>query len=518
MKRDPQRFSDEHFDIVIIGGGILGAFLAHESTRRGFRTALLERDDFASGTTSASGKVLHGGLRYLQHLEPGLAAESNRAQRRIASLAPRLVRPLPFLVPARTGNLREATVLRGGAWTWRIARRLLAGDPDLPTPRYLSRSSLQAVIGQSRTQRFSGAMRFHDYQIRSPERLTVALLADAYEHGAAVANYLEVKRIAPPSDGRLRYMTARDRLSNKELTVHGRMFVNAAGPWGVTLAESVDGSLTGTAFAKGIHVILDRPEPPAALALPLSAQRAGSALGKERRVFLMPWEGRTLAGATYRAFEENDPGRARPGRREVREFLQRFHREWPEFELDDARPVFAYAGLYPIFDGGSSDATTFEASLRPRVIDHEKRGGPAGLVSAISVKLTGAWELAEDVLEIVSAKLEGSGSAPADPSARELRRATPTPLRSSGITHVPAGGSLGRQQVADMIEAAVEEEMARTVPDFLFRRTWLGHFGPPERDDLEFIGRRMGRYLGWEQPEIAEQMSRVREAYGAVPG
>lgn len=515
MYRDVKRLSEETFDLVIVGGGILGGFLAHESARRGVQTALIERNDFASGTTSASGKVLHGGLRYLQHLEPGLAAESSREQSRISSLAPGLVRPLAFVVPARTGRPREAAMLRGGAWTWRVARKVFPGDGRLPPPRFLRRSALEDVLGRPTVEGFSGAMRFHDWQIRSPERLTVALVCDAREHGAAVANYVEAVDVRT-SRGRVQGVSAADGRNGRRFDVRGRIVVNAAGPWGAHLAASVDGSLSDTGWAKGMHVVVDLPEPPAAVALPLTGEAAGSALGTERRIFLMPWEGRTLVGATYSPYN-GDLDDVRPEPDRVGRFLDGLHREWPQFGLDGAKPLFAYAGLYPIFGGRSAEGETFEASLRPRIVNHGNNGGPSGLISAISVKLTGAWRLAEEVLEIVEKELDRSGAASVLPSNRSLRRATPTPLALDDRDVAPQGRDWNRDDVGRMVDIAVTEEMAVTVSDFIFRRTWLGHLGRPDPDLLAFISRRMGRRLGWDEPERAAQIERAVAGYRGVP-
>lgn len=518
MDRAIHRLADETFDIAIIGGGVLGGFLAHEAARRGYRTALVEARDFASGTTSASGKVLHGGLRYLQHLEVGLAAEANREQGRIAELAPKLVRPLPFVVPARTGDLRESATMRLGALGWKITRPLMPGRAPLPSSDFLGRSELARLLGKERTRPFSGAMRFHDYQLRSPERLTVALICDAHEHGAVVANYTEAVGLRQTSD-RIDGVEAVDRLHGREVAVRARMTVNAAGPGGAVLANSVDGSLQRTGFAKGVHVLLDVPEPPAAIALPLRGESSGSILGKERRIFLMPWEGRTLAGATYAPYRD-DPRNVRPEKEEAEAFLCDLRREWPQLGLDDATPLFAYAGAYPIFEQDETGEDTFAASLRPRIVDHEATGGPAGIVSAVSVKLTGAWKLAEDTLTVVEEKLGEGGRAGRDlPSERELARARPGPTSTAAAVFVGGGdedAELGALE--GMIDAAVEREMARSLTDVLFRRTWMGHLGRPGDDRLRFMSRQMGRRLDWGAEEMAREVDRAIDVYIPVEG
>lgn len=518
MDRDTSRLSEGTFDVVVIGGGVLGGFLAHEASLRGLRTALLEARDFASGTTSASGKVLHGGLRYLQHLELGLAAEASREQRRIAHLVPELVRSVPFLVPARRGKVREAAMSRLGSWAWRFVRPLLPADDRLPSSDFLDSSDLTRRIGSRRARPFSGAMQFHDYQIRFPERLTVALISDACQRGAVAANYVEVVDLRTSGD-RVDGVDAVDRLDGREITVRGRVTVNATGPGGATIARSVDGSLAGTGFAKGVHVLLDLPEPRAAMALPLRGESSGSILGRERRVFLMPWEGKTLVGATYSSHGDEEPWKVRPEPTEVRSFLEDLRREWPELELDRATPLFAYAGLYPIFEAGGSGDDTYSASLRPRIVDHEKKGGPADFVSAVSVKLTGAWKLAEDVLTLVQEKLGTEHRDAPAPSTRTLARATPSPLPSASES-LPAGGLDGVPEgdLARMIEAAVEDEMARSLEDVLFRRTCLGHLGRPDDARLERAARIMGRRLEWSPDELEEQMDQVRGGYRAVEG
>lgn len=515
MIRDIQGLADGEFDIVIVGGGILGAFLAYESARRGYRTALLEADDFAGGTTSSSGKVLHGGLRYLQHLEFDLVAESAREQRRIAELAPRLVRRLPFVVPVREGNIREALTMRLGAWGWNVMRPLLPSDHALSGSDFLSGTELAELLPRAADSGVSGGMRFHDYQIRSPERLTVALLHQASVNGAKVANYLEAVGF-PRSKDRVEAVRAIDHREGREITVDGRMILNAAGPWGAAIAATVDGSLARMGFAKGAHVVLDRPEPSAAVALPLQPQTAGSMLGTERRVFLMPWEGRTLVGATYSPYDRA-PDTVRPERSEISAFLTNLHEQWPEFALDRAKPLFAYAGLYPIFDAKANTSDdTFQASLRPRIVDHEAAGGPSGLLSAVSVKLTGAWKLADEVLTLADEKLGMVKPRPPEEGPGHLPKAHPTPLPSSAAPGKCPRGGYARDELVEMVDVAVEDEMAFTVPDFLFRRTWLGHIGCPDDDVLDLLARRMGRRLGWDDARIEEEIRRTRATYSAV--
>lgn len=506
MRRDLDRLVSDRFDLAVVGGGVLGAFLAWRAAAAGWKVALLEARDFGSGTTSGSGKVLHGGLRYLSSARLGLTLRAQRDQALIRRLAPRLVRPLPFLVPGDDWTRR--LLLQAGSWAWRAVTRVGPGDDSLPPPRLVGASET-ATRFPGRGKEVSGGLLFHDYQLRSPERLTLSVVDEAVRHGAVAANYTEVVGLRS-AGGEVEGVLARDTLTGREFEVVARRVVNATGSWTPLVIRDAGLEPPEVALAKGIHVILDRPEPETALALTVrEGEGDGAGTARRRRIFVMPWEGRTLLGASYEPYGGR-PEDCRPTRTDVQDLLNTVNGDWPELALRSGEVVFAYAGSYPVFGRGRAPSDRYGASLHPLVLDHGERGEMKGLLSVVATKFTTAPSLAERVLARLSAGLDG-GAGTAKPALNPLPRARPAPLE--GLDTVDAESLASVSLLRAMVTEAVEEEMSLRLADFVFRRTWLGHMGAPSEDALELVARAMAERLGWGERRVLKEKESVNSRY-----
>lgn len=505
MNRDLDQLVRTKFDILVIGGGILGAFAAWEAARTGLNVALVERDDFGSGTTAGSGKVLHGGLRHLQHGDLRAAVESLREQARIAALAPALVRPLPFAAPPRADSALDGLRLRAAAVAWRWVPRLVGDRATLPPARFVKEDAAAESVGGPGGGR-GGALLYHDLQLRSPERLTLAVVKAAHESGAAVANHVEALRFLArgETDGGAR---VRDRLAGHRFEVRARLVLNTSGPWTPSLAEAEGWEFPSVAYGRGFHVVADLKEPLCALALPW---RDDGVRAAARRIFVMPWEGLTLIGPAYGAYGGR-PDDVAPTSGEVDRFVARFSEAWPELGLRRSHVRFAYAGLYPIFGRTGAPAKSFEASRSPLIFDHDMHGGPRGAISVMSVKLTTARALASQVVRLALTRLDGARGRRDESDGRPLTAARMWP------TEMPPEADFLQGEDASslerLVERAVGEEMAMTLPDFVFRRTPVGHLGHPGTRVMDKIGRAMARRLGWTSSETVEQILDVERVY-----
>lgn len=506
MNRDLDRLSSTKFDVLVIGGGILGAFATWQAARRGLSVALVERNDFGSGTTAGSGKILHGGLRHLQHGDLRSAVESLREQARIAALAPDLVRCLPFVVPPRADSALDGLLLRTAAVVWRWIPRLVGERARLPDPQFVRGAAVAEDLWGSGGEPGQGALRYHDLQVRSPERLTLAVVKAAHEDGAAVANHAEALRFLSIGE-RDRGAEVRDRLGGDRFEVRARLILNAAGPWTPSLVGGGARPFPSVAFGRGIHLVADLEEPPCALALPW---RDAEVSEPRRRIFVTPWEGLTLIGAAYAGYGGHLDEIA-PISVEVDRFVERFSAAWPEFGLERSRVRFAYAGLYPIFGRARSSARSFTASRSPLIVDHDVRGGSGGVISVMSVKLTTARALASEAVRLAVARLAGDDARDDDVEGVTLSGARMWP------TEIPPEQDFLQSEDESSLEGlvgrAVDEEMARTMGDFVLRRIPVGHRGHPGARALEKIGRAMGRRLGWTSTQTAEQILSLERVY-----
>jgi glycerol-3-phosphate dehydrogenase len=516
--REPGRLERDQFDLVVIGGGILGAFIAWDATARGLRTALMERDDFSAGTSSASGRVLHGGLRALQHLDVSAAAESLREREIIAHLAPGLSRPLPFLFPGAAG-ITDQVVLRTAAAVWNSFARSALGASGSGAQFAGSRHDLDPAFSNWAPH---GGLVVHDRQLISAERLVLAVLAAAVDGGAVVVNRVECQEILS-SNGRVEGVQALDRESGNLFQVSAPWVLNAAGPWAVDLWPAESSARPPVSFARGIHLVADLPVPQIALGLAWTEQSVSGRVPRSRRVFVMPWAGSALIGASFEPGGLVPSGPIEPSADEILRFVTEMSRRWPGLELSMDRVRYAVAGLYPIFGRGPSNPGTFSVARRPLICDHRERGGPDGLITGISVKLTTARAVAERMVDRVAARFDRSLAPCSTATADPLPFALPSPVPGLGF-----GPLENPAEAARLAAAAADREQARTFADVFLRRSTIGQHGLPARDVLDGAGMALAAALEWSVERREIEIRRFEEFYdrlglsrrvsGAPPG
>src|SRR5581483_8487842 len=250
MKRNLEALVGEVFDLLIIGGGITGAGVALDAALRGWRVALIDKGDFASGTSSVSSKLVHGGLRYLEHAEFRLVYEALHERRRLLRNAPHQVRPLRFVLPFYRGA-------RVPPWKWRLGLTLydlLAGTDNLAHSRSLNVAQLRREFPSLHTDGLVGGTAYFDAQM-DDARLCIDVLQTAAGQGAVVANYVEATAFVR-TDGVIHGVRAVDHLTGEEFEITARVLLNATGPWGDAVRRMA-GDDTGPLMqpTKGVHVV-----------------------------------------------------------------------------------------------------------------------------------------------------------------------------------------------------------------------------------------------------------------------
>src|SRR5438128_787827 len=259
MTRDLDALTDRTFDVLVVGGGIYGLTIAYDAALRGLSVALVERDDFGSGTSFNHLRTIHGGLRYLQSLDVGRARESVCERRTVARIAPQSVRPLPFAVPLYRSLLRGKLAMRAGFALDRLVavgrNRGIAASHRLPGGRVVSRSHAIQRFPGLRRQGLTGAAVFYDYVTTEPDRFTFSFAVAATEHGAVLANHVEA--VAPLVDAggrRVVGVSARDMLASGTLEIAARVVVNATGA-GVDRLLTPLGASTGIRMLKAMNLV-----------------------------------------------------------------------------------------------------------------------------------------------------------------------------------------------------------------------------------------------------------------------
>jgi glycerol-3-phosphate dehydrogenase len=394
MIRDIGRLETGVFDLLVVGGGIYGAWTAYTASLLGLDTALIERDDWASGTSSASSKLIHGGLRYLERLRVGQVHKSLVERKRLARLAPHRVTPLRFAIPLYRGD-------RVGKWRLRAGLSLYdaiagAGQP-VSRHEYLSAGETARRYPFLAAGGLKGAFTYGDC-LTDDSRFTLEVVAAAAGAGAAVANYVTAERLLT-AGGRAAGVVAVDRNGGTTMEVRARVVVNATGPWAPSV---MDGAAAPgpTRLVKGVHLVL--PALPVGDAFLLFTRR-------DRRVcFVIPWCGRTLLGTTDTDFA-GDPAEARVDAADVDYLLTEVRRVLPQVGWDRSSILGGFAGVRALRD---APGQTAESLSREWILESPM----PGLLVSTGGKFTSARPDARKIVGRVLGMVGRSGRS-ADPTS-----------------------------------------------------------------------------------------------------
>ncbi len=423
---------DQQYDLIVIGAGINGAGIARDAALRGLSVALFDKTDIAGGTTSWSSRLIHGGLRYLEHAEIGLVRESLRERERLLHTAPHLVHPLPLTIPIYSWDRRGPLLIRIGM----IGYDVLSFDKSLPRHHMMSaRQAIDHVPGVS-PEGLAGAARYYDAQVEFPERVAVESAIDAAAHGADVRTGVEVVDLIVEA-GVVRGVEWVDADTGESGRARASVTSNVAGPWVDTVLAELDLAdmprfIGGT---KGSHIVVD-PFPGAPKdAMYVEAKSDG------RPYFIIPWNDLYLIGTTDIRYD-GDLDRIVPSEDEIRYLLDEANLVIPSAGLTRERVLYAYAGLRPLPyqpEGKESGITR-----RHIVRDHAPR--VEGLLSIIGGKLTTYRNLSEEAVDAVYRKLG--------------RKAPPSPTRTAPLPGAAANVDAVRRKLIDNGPAWLEARSA----------------------------------------------------------
>ncbi|HEU5400196.1 MAG TPA: glycerol-3-phosphate dehydrogenase/oxidase [Terriglobales bacterium] len=367
----------QQFDIVIIGGGINGVAIARECALAGRDVLLLEQNDFASGTTSRSTRIIHGGLRYLQYAEIGLVRESLQERDRLLRERPQLVRPLRFVLALDGGSRFSALQIRTGLWLYgKLAGNRWSADPHRSAAR-----QLEAELDSGRSW---SLFEYDDAQCEFPERLVAEWAVEAATAGATLCNYalvLDIEQV----NGRVTGVLCRDRLSGRECSIACNRVINATGPWVDKMCAEASvptgGRLVGG--VRGSHLVLPQ--------FPGAPETALYTHGVDRRpIFVVPWNHQILLGTTE-VPDSSDPSSVAPSAGEIDYLLQSANKLFPRAGLGVSDVHYAFAGIRPL---PFMEDTAPSAITRKALLYDHRQDGVEGMISVIGGKLTTAASLA----------------------------------------------------------------------------------------------------------------------------
>ena len=555
MKRDIEKIKSAAFDLVIIGGGITGACLAHDAALRGLRVALVEKNDFGMSTSSASSKLLHGGIRYLQKLQFGKVRESARERTYFQIIAPHITTTIPFLIPTIQGSIMKgrAALLAGMNLYRAICSGLngLVSDPSKKVEfgAFFSKSKvLELVPMLTAIDGLNGAHTLFESHMHNSERMTLAFIKSAVHNGSQAANHVAVQRLIS-TDKRVTGVHCRDTLSGEEFQIEAKMVVNAAGPFlpGInSQIESLRLFKNTTGFSKGVHIVVRQLEEKYALALSSGKKTEGLVTRGGRHIFMIPWRGRTLIGTTNVPFADK-LDKVRVTVKDIDDFLQDINAIVPGLSLENGDVHYAFAGLYPLISD-EIKTDTYQGTGEYQVVDHSEQGGPEGIVSVMGAKYTTARAIAEQAVDLIGRKM----SMP-DPRCRTAS----VPLFEGRIDNLEQFIAKKQQHYREILPAqtvhdlivshgsevdkvidycrnqagyleklseeretlvgevayAVEHEMACTLDDVVFARTGLGTIGHPGTEVLNRVVKVIGPLLAWDEPRCRDEIEAVERRY-----
>jgi glycerol-3-phosphate dehydrogenase len=513
-----QPLEGERFQVIVIGGGINGVAIARECARAGRRTLLVEQHDFAAGTTSRATRIIHGGLRYLEHGELGLVRESLLERRRLLQERPHLVHPIHFLLALDQNSSRSTFALRTGLWLYRRlgGGRLQAGSS------LKDQQKLERLLDSGR--RWS-VFSYEDAQCEFPERLVTEWLVEAMEAGAVARNHTQVLAV-DVRHRRVAGVLLRDQLIGKEERVEATWIINATGPWADRLCQRsrIETTQPMVGGIRGSHIVLPR------FAGAPDAAVYTEALDK-RPIFVIPWNEQVLVGTTEVA-DQGDPGKVQASLEEIDYLMRSFVHLFPQVKLSAADIRYTFAGVRPLPFAPKEDAG---AVTRKHYLHDHSQDGAEHMISVIGGKLTTAAELARQCAAKIGVSSKSSKTiavASAESAALLLDQWVIEIGNVGGISEDTARGivewhgkraldisrmaqrspdlraplcSHSEHIVAEAVDA-IAGECAATLGDVLLRRVPVALGACWSAACSREAAARIGAAMGWDESQSAAQL------------
>jgi len=467
MNRDLAALTAAQFDLLVIGGGIIGAGIVRDAALRGLRAALIDKGDFASGTSSASSKLIHGGFRYLEQGAFRLVSESCRERAILQRIAPHLVRPQAFLFPVYERDRRSLSAIRLGAtlYDWLAGSRNISPHESLSAARARMKEPALTPAG------LRGAVVIHDCQ-EDDARFCLDNLLHAAELGAVCANYCELTGFITRED---RIIAGRvlDQQSHESFEIAARVFINAAGPWVERVAglAPFGGDAVRLSPTKGVHLLV--PRLTQGHAIIFQTRRDG------RNMFVLPWGECSLIGTTDTDWD-GDPGHAQADAGDVEYLLAEVNRLFPDRRLAVTEIITTFAGVRALLR--AEDDAPSRRSREHRIVRQGRN-----FLSIAGGKYTTYRLIAKQVVDQVSATPCRTADAP-------LPQHRPTPAGEKICDALAVFAS-------DVVHAC-DYEMALTVCDVMRRRTGLALSQHGDVETAGIVARLMANHLHWSDAQM----------------
>lgn len=534
--RNFQEIQNTAYDLIVIGGGINGAGVARDAALRGLKTILLEKGDFAGGTTSCPSRLIHGGLRYLEYFEFNLVRESLREREILLRTAPHLVRPLQLSIPIYRNGARPYRLIQAGM----ILYDLFSYDKTIPNHRMLAFNQTRQLFRALNPTELKGAAQYYDAQVVYAERLCLENILSAQEAGATVLNYVQVTQLERQAS-HISAVVCQDHLTGEEFTIPAgeqTVVANIAGPWVDRVLKTGKDRLCDRALiggTKGSHIIV--PSFPGAPDTALYVEAASD----NRPYFIIPWLDRFLIGTTDIPFH-GDLDQVKADDEEVDYLIAETNRIVPTAQLTREDVLYTYSGVRPL---PNTDADSPGSITRKHILHDHTPDGVANLISLIGGKWTTYRQVGEEYVDAAYRKL-GRSVPTCHTRKKELPGAIDLtdPARAETVKHYQSqlplvtidhvfrlyGARAPRvlaltEQAPDLAERitgtgldikaqivyAVQSELAHTLLDICCRRTLIAMAGNYGFDALPAITETLKKHCDWSQERCDRQVEAYRK-------
>ncbi len=540
MKRFFDNQKHDHYDVIIIGGGISGAFVAYEAATRGLKVALFEKGDFGEATSAATSKLIHGGLRYLANLEFGLVRESLTERRVLENIAPNFVYPLPIIIPTYNNIKNSKVILTAGmllydllsydkSWTWDDSKKI-------PFHKTISKKKTKELAPIIPQKRLSGSSIFYDCQNINPERLTLNVIKSAIHWGAHVANYAKVDQLIV-EDHTVKGVLVTDLHTNEKHRITADITVNGTGPWSdIVLNNTTNHQHSDHHIrrSEGIHIITKKMIKDHAITIITK---------KKRHIFLLPWRNHTIIGTTDKAYE-GLPDKYRVSKKSLEELLEEINSSLGhEHHISTEDLLFVYGGMRPLVEKQTEG--TYNSSRRYELCDNSK-DGLNRLFTVEGGKYTTSRNLAENLIKMISKKLKrdlgksithesylkdsaiknmGNFIAELKKKYNSFSNKTIEYIgRNYGErSHQIFELAINNSSLADVltpdgeilaeVSFVLKEEMAYKLSDVFFRRTGIGTLGYPGDENFKKVVDLCKIHFNWTKEKTQEEINEVMEKF-----
>jgi len=420
---------DQHFQVVVIGGGINGVAVARQCARAGKHTLLVEQNDFASGVTSRSTRIIHGGLRYLEHGELDLVRESLRERERLLRERSHLVHPMNFLLLLNETSQRSAMKVRAGLWLY----QRMAGKSPSKDATEMELKRLERALDAGHRWSFYN---YEDAQCEFPERLVAEWLMEAVDAGAIVRNHMEALAV-DVSHGRTHGVLLRDQITGRDQRVDAGWVINCSGPWAdrVCQRSSIRMAKPMLGGVRGSHIVLPRFSGSPSAAVYTEAVDS-------RPIFILPWNDQLLVGTTEVA-DNGDPARTVPSAEEISYLVRSVAQLFPKAKISAQSVKHAFAGIRPLpYSPGNKPS----AVTRQHILHDHTDDGAARMLSVIGGKLTTAASLARDCARKIGLKVTEPNTMTMGPDNAL------DPLLDDAVLEIARIGAVSEETARGMVE------------------------------------------------------------------